>query len=427
MPADVNSPPVREERQEGKEVKVTGRLLQHLEKFVQNQKLLNAKVCITEGSNLGDNYMGVIYRATIHGTRNGEPLTIRAIGKCVPGEGSAVKITGLSRVMFLREIYFYQQVLPIFRQILLEYGIRPEYFPELYVASEEEGDETLILEDLKCEGFTMNSSKMLDYEHLSLTIRCLGQFHAYSFVGRMKHPELFEKLKCLTEPLFHSSANGAFNIDQGKYINTKALCDVVAEALKDEDTHYSERYRRFADNFDKHMIEVTDGSKAEPYAVVIHGDVWTNNMLFKYQSEREDSTGRGKPEALRFLDFQLCRYASPVLDIVYLLYCCCTTRTRQENYDRLLREYHNSLTEFLTRCNCDVELLFPWDVFLQHLRQFGKFAGGMAIYVMHLFTSVKGEPANFEPVKLRARLQSDSLYRNTLRDIFKELIDRDYV
>ncbi|XP_026830635.1 uncharacterized protein LOC113563360 isoform X2 [Ooceraea biroi] len=58
------------------------------------------------------------------------------------------------------------------------------------------------------------------------------------------------------------------------------------EALADEDEHYVKRVQQFADNVKDNMCSAVDGTLAEPYAVVNHGDAWTNNILFKYDKVR---------------------------------------------------------------------------------------------------------------------------------------------
>jgi hypothetical protein len=62
-----------------------------------------------------------------------------------------------------------------------------------------------MLEDLSHQNFVMKSSKILDYPHLSLTLRCLSELHAYSFIVRVVNPKSFEKFKRMKEPLFNEN------------------------------------------------------------------------------------------------------------------------------------------------------------------------------------------------------------------------------
>lgn len=59
-----------------------------------------------------------------------------------------------------------------------------------------------MLENLTQQGFVMKNSKILDYSHAILALRCLGEFHAYSFITRLANPTDFDKLKQMKEPVF---------------------------------------------------------------------------------------------------------------------------------------------------------------------------------------------------------------------------------
>lgn len=269
-----------------------------------------------------------------------------------------------------------------------------------------------MLENLTPQGFVMAKSKIMDYPHLSLALRCLGEFHACSFITRSVNPTSFDKLRRMKEPLFYEQL-----VHSGYQAN---MIDVIMKALASEDKHYSERYQRFADDLTQHLVEATDGSAAEPYAVVNHGDFWTNNLLFKYDQ-------KGNPYDLRFLDLQICRYASPVLDVLYVLFCCCTQETRRKYHDKLIHEYYDALSKRLVRADYDPNILFPYEVLSQHLAKFGKYAAGMATYTLSVFTSDDELQKAFDKDVLQERLQNDSFFRNMIIGTFKDIVDRNYI
>lgn len=134
------------------------------------------------------------------------------------------------------------------------------------------------------------------------------------------------------------------------------------------------------------------------------------------------------PCDLRFLDFQLCRYASPVLDLVYVLFCCCTQETRKKHYDQMIREYYETLSRFLEKCGYDPDILFPYEALMQQLVKFGKYGAGMALYVLHLFSTEDGEISLMNDMNLlEERLQTDSFYRSMVKGTFKDLVDKNYI
>jgi hypothetical protein len=45
---------------------------------------------------------------------------------------------------------------------------------------------------------------------------------------------------------------------------------------------YKQRVCAFMQNYYDNMLKCVDGTAAEPYAFICHGDCWTNNFLFKY-------------------------------------------------------------------------------------------------------------------------------------------------
>ncbi|KAG7196968.1 hypothetical protein KM043_000233 [Ampulex compressa] len=401
-----------------------------LERLIQSSRLTNPEVKITEACKPGDNHVGVVHRVELRDTTSGQVRRIRYILKSLPSKKAQWQLACIDK-MFQREIYFYKDILPTLENLTREHGRVVQRIPRLYDCADAPGEEFLLLEDLSMKGYTMKDSKMMDYPHLSLALKSLAQFHAYSFAIRAQRPKDFAELSQIKEPLFCPS----LEFEARDSPRLKMLCSVITEILKEEGGCYSERFDRFADGFYRNMMDATDGHAAEPYAVLNHGDAWTNNLLFSYRQEPEERQAvadeQRKPYDLYFLDFQLCRYASPVLDIAYMLFCCSTLKTRHTYLEKLLCEYYDALAECLTGFDCDPETLFPRRVLAEHFKRFGKFAAGMAVYVTHLFMDVEDQEEAVMPhrdvEKLENRLKTSGLYRERVKEIFRELIDKNYL
>jgi len=134
------------------------------------------------------------------------------------------------------------------------------------------------------------------------------------------------------------------------------------------------------------------------------------------------------PYDLRFIDLQLCRYASPVLDLVYLLFCCCTQETRSKYFDQVIHDYYEALSKCIKRAGYDPNILFPREVLSQQFIKFGKYAAGMATITLNMFIgNAELEDIFDKNDTLQDRVQNDSSFRNMIIATFKELVDRNYI
>ncbi|XP_012261909.2 uncharacterized protein LOC105689461 [Athalia rosae] len=399
-------------------------LQDYLERVAKILKISGAKYDIMKsGSNKGDNYVGVLHRIIIEGKKNGIPTKVPVIMKVPPKNETSRMVVQIDH-LFPREHYFYAKIVPTFNEFLKTHNKLMENIPECYFSTSDNRKEAVCLEDLGVKGFVMRDRlKEMDFAHASIIMKTWGRFHALSFALRDQRPDIFKsEIAAMKEALWRPEV--VQHPDVVTRVNT--LGKYVKMALAQENSKYLEKFTKFLSDVPRHLETSCDGSLAEPYAVLNHGDSWSNNMMFRYEE------GSDEPKDIYMIDFQLCRYASPASDISYILYTSCSNDLRKNHFDELIKIYYDSLSSYLLELGSDPEKLFPFEALLKQLKIFSTYVAGMGILIMHALTSEPNDvqdfdPANFNPDNLEERLKRDHFWRNTLRDVYKDLIDRDFI
>lgn len=208
-----------------------------------------------------------------------------------------------------------------------------------YKSIDTELKECLFLQDLSRDNFAMVDKKAVTVEHILLVMKTLGKFHALSFALRNQQPEKFaEIISGLQETLFLHG----YNQHLATLFNMAEM-NVINSINDDQDAHLLDAVLRIYERnqFDI-VVECVDGNACEPYSVVAHGDLWSNNTMFQCNE-------KNWPNNTCIIDWQMCRYASPALDILYYIFCSTTKELRGRNYNVYLKTYHESLSNHLLR------------------------------------------------------------------------------
>ena len=137
----------------------------------------------------------------------------------------------------------------------------------------------IVMQDLKAEGFKMaDCTRGLDLKHCLLVMKQMGRYHGASAVLQQKTPENFL--------YFHESIYGLY--EDVFRIGITNLAQEVAKWPEYRE-RFSEKLLNLAENaYDKFLDSVK--IREEEFNVLCHGDIWFNNMMFRYSQETGDVT-----------------------------------------------------------------------------------------------------------------------------------------
>lgn len=169
-------------------------------------------------------------------------------------------------------------------------------------------------------------------------MQSLGKLHGVSFALKDQQPEKFSEIV--------SNSSEVFIRPDDPHLRecfTKQSQLVFEAQFSEEDAHLVAKVKKL---FEKEAIDIAaDCINLERIGsafTITYGDAWQNNSMFRYDND-------GKPVEICFLNWQTVRASSPIIDIVYYIFCCTTKELQDVYYDELLQIYHESLSAHIRR------------------------------------------------------------------------------
>lgn len=191
---------------------------------------------------------------------------------------------------FRKEVALYTTVFPEMLDPLEE-----RYIPECFLGLE---NNVIVLEDMAHSGYEMtNKLKPFDFEHCKILMKTLAKFHAKSLIFE----EVYQKN--LHDEFSHCMQETLWPLKEGR---AKAMFDAAVKGIVsvielmpelDEDQRVAFK-SKMIDLCVDHAGKLLPSTKHKN--VLCHGDLWANNILFKYDADE-------KPVECCLIDFQLAR------------------------------------------------------------------------------------------------------------------------
>lgn len=245
----------------------------------QEWDLLNYEV--QDFTKKGDNFQSLVTKVTCNISSREKQSTTNYIAKLNPLCGLSKSNEEMSKEFFIREGNFLKDVAIELNQILTELNMPRVVFPECVYVNFEKGKELMLTKDLRQKNFTMiDKTVPMDSQQIFLLLKTLARFHASSVVLQKrlsaekvmsKYPFMYDRWLLpgtQSRENFESFMKDSIDITL-KIIQKLKGYDKQCQWLKSIKDKAMDIYTRLLTN------------APENVKVIIHGDCWSNNLLFR--------------------------------------------------------------------------------------------------------------------------------------------------
>ncbi|KAM8703725.1 hypothetical protein ACLKA7_008367 [Drosophila subpalustris] len=285
---------------------------------------------VKKATEAGDNYCSIMLSVDIdYLTVSGGKSSICFMLK-VPPSGEATKELMNIMVTFKKEIAMYYDVIPQLEQLYQQAGQPVIFGPKSYKFPNPPDAEHILLENLRPAGYNnadrLQGLNVRETEHVLAKMAKLHAASAQLYVTKGPYAD------CLDKPLYNEQSRQILDSPEAKTFI--GLAAETIRSLKDSEA-YADKVIKVLDNMFDLMAkaEIYDENQ---FNVMNHGDCWTNNVLFAYDSKEEIRD-------TLLIDFQRSNFNTPAQDLYYLLLSSPNFDIKLEKFDYFVRFYYSEL------------------------------------------------------------------------------------
>lgn len=277
--------------------------------------------------------------------------------------------------VFEKEIFFYNDMTKTFKDM----GCNIDFAPKCYYIKD---NSIIVLENLRNRGFKLfPRGNFYDMTHCKLALNAIAHFHANFIAYEEKKSlelgkafKLIEEKPELTKDFFYNQEG---NMAPGiQFMQTTIQLFTVFSKLLPE----SEEWKNTFENNLKAFDIVKTFYTPFPYRKsCCHGDLWSNNILFKYTNEI--------PDQCYLIDYQLLRYHHLSFDALLILYANTGREFRKKHLDELLNYHYDTFADILKKYGYEAERLLPKEHYMKSAKALAvvacvQFAGGRTMILL---------------------------------------------
>ncbi|XP_055687490.1 uncharacterized protein LOC129792447 [Lutzomyia longipalpis] len=299
-----------------------------------NSLIVKSSECVQVGGNRGEQFPGLMWRFNVnyetkasHTVTKGTYIVKGSLDK-KSAEWKIFSHLGL----FQREMEFNEKIQKEMAKILSNIGDNSQIFPVAIAFDPDR--EAIVFQDLVPRGYKNVDKKTgLDLVHAEMVLSKLARMHAASVVLYQSEPEIADKFSVGLLSQENTELNKIF----------ASTLDVLIEEVGkwDKFKNYPAKLKKVRKDFCQRASNAYRASDCF-MNVLIHGDLCTKNVLFKYNSKNE-------PIDVLFVDLQLTSWTSPAVDLLYFFHTSLQENIRQGKIEHLVYFYHTELFQILSK------------------------------------------------------------------------------